>query len=189
MILLIDNYDSFTFNLYQLCFSFTDSIHVVRNDKISIAEIVQLNPKAIILSPGPKSPYEAGICMEVIQAFASTIPILGVCLGMQTIAAAFGGHIVRAPFPMHGKTSSINHSGELLYKDIPQPMTVARYHSLLVDLDSLPSVLIADSFTEEGLIMGLHHRDFPSYGVQFHPESILTEWGERLVGNFFKNLL
>lgn len=185
MILLIDNYDSFTYNLYQLCCSFTDSIHIVRNDKISIAEIAYLKPQAIILSPGPKSPFESGICLEAIKTFVSTIPILGVCLGMQAIAAALGGSIVRAPYPMHGKASSIFHSGQFLYNGIPAPMIAGRYHSLLVDKESLPPDLIADAFTEEGLIMGIRHRNYPCYGVQFHPESILTQFGERLLSNFF----
>lgn len=186
MILLIDNYDSFTFNLYQLCSSYADRIHIVRNDKITIEKIDELKPKAIILSPGPKSPKEAGICIEAIQTFASHIPILGVCLGMQAIGEAFGGNTIRASVPMHGKSSQIFHTQQLLYKDMPNPMTVGRYHSLMLEKSSLSDVLVADAFTEDGLIMGVRHRDFPCFGVQFHPESILTENGDKLINNFFK---
>ena len=188
MILLIDNYDSFTFNLYQLCSSFVDSIQVVRNDKISVKEVANLKPKAIILSPGPKSPQEAGICIELIQTLSPYIPLLGVCLGMQALGAAFGANVIRAPFPMHGKPSQIFHSGQLLYQDVPQPMTVGRYHSLMLDKVSLPPVLIEDASTKEGLVMGVRHRNYPSFGVQFHPESILTQGGDRLIGNFFNML-
>lgn len=188
MILLIDNYDSFTFNLYQLCASLVDAVHVVRNDKISVKEVFDLQPDAIILSPGPKSPYEAGICIELIQSFAATVPILGVCLGMQAIGVAFGANMIRAPFPMHGKSSAVVHSGQQLFQDIPNPMIVGRYHSLLLEKSSLPSVLVEEATTDDGLIMALRHRDYPCFGVQFHPESILTENGDRLVSNFFKLL-
>lgn len=190
MILLIDNYDSFTFNLYHLCASVinleTTPLQVVRNDKITLNEIKDLNPKALILSPGPKSPAEAGICIDLIRKFSPHIPILGVCLGMQAIGAAFGAEVIRAPFPMHGKIATITHTGHHLYENAPQPMKVGRYHSLMVERSSLPSTLIADSFTEDGLIMGLRHRDYPCFGVQFHPESILTQGGDVLIKNFFK---
>lgn len=185
MILLIDNYDSFTFNLYHLCSSFVSPIRVVRNDKISVEEIAHLQPAAIILSPGPKSPDEAGICIKLIQLLSPHIPILGVCLGMQAIGAAFGANVIKAPFPMHGKVSHIRHSGELLYKNICQPMTVGRYHSLMLQKDALPAVLTEDAFTEDGIVMGVHHRDYPCFGVQFHPESILTKGGDQLIANFF----
>lgn len=186
MVLLIDNYDSFTYILSHLCTSFVDNIQVVRNDKISISEIEAMNPKAIIISPGPKSPAEAGICIELVQAFAPKIPILGICLGMQAIGAAYGANVVRSSMPMHGKTSAVQHSGKLLYKDIPHPMKVGRYHSLMLEKSSLPPVIIQEACTADGVIMGIRHRDYPCYGVQFHPESVMTEGGDVLVGNFFR---
>ncbi len=185
MILLIDNYDSFTFNLHQLCSSIVGPIQVVRNDKITLSEIAALNPKAIILSPGPKSPLEAGICMDLIRTFADRIPILGICLGMQAMGVVFGAVLMRSPFPMHGKPSQVIHSGRHLYQDVPSPMTVGRYHSLMLQKGSLPSCLIEEAATEDGLIMGIRHRDYPCFGVQFHPESILTVGGDILVRNFF----
>lgn len=186
MILMIDNYDSFTFNLHQLCSSIAGPIQVVRNDKISLEGIAKLNPRAIILSPGPKSPHEAGVCLEVLHTFADRIPILGICLGMQAIGVAFGAVLMRSPFPMHGKTSKVLHSGKGLYQDVPNPMIVGRYHSLMLQKGSLPPALIEEAVTEDGLIMGVKHRDYPCYGVQFHPESILTEGGDVLVRNFFE---
>lgn len=185
MILMIDNYDSFTFNLYHLCSSFVDSIQIVRNDKISLSEVADLKPKALILSPGPKSPKEAGVCVALIQQFAPYIPILGVCLGMQAIGSAFGAEVIRAPYPMHGKTSQVFHTGKDLFQDISQPMTVGRYHSLMIQKTFLPSTLIENAWTSEGLIMGVRHRDFSCFGVQFHPESILTKEGDLLIRNFF----
>lgn len=184
MILLIDNYDSFTYNLHQLCLPFAESIIVARNDKITVDEIVCLKPKAIILSPGPKSPKEAGICIELIQKLAPSIPILGVCLGMQAIGAAFGAQVVRAPFPMHGKAAQVLHSGKNLFEKILQPMIVGRYHSLMVQKESLPSALIQEAITEDGILMGIRHREYPCFGVQFHPESILTQNGSQLIANF-----
>ena len=185
MIIIIDNYDSYTYNLYQLCTRFEDDIRVYRNDAITVDEVVKLGPEAVIISPGPKAPEDAGICVELIRKIAPSIPILGVCLGMQSIGAAFGASIVRAPVPMHGKTSLVYHDYGMLYTTLSQPFVVGRYHSLVIDSNTLPKELIKDAETEDGIVMGVRHRDYPCYGVQFHPESILTEEGERLVGNFF----
>ena len=184
MILLIDNYDSFTYNLYQYMGIFEKDIKVVRNDKITIEEIEQLNPNRIVLSPGPKSPKEAGICMDVVKHFYTKNPILGICLGHQSIGAAFGAKIIHAKELMHGKQSLIEHDGKSVFEGIPSPVHVARYHSLAVQKESLPECLVVTAETEDGEIMAVRHKKYPVYGLQFHPESIYTEHGKRMIENF-----
>jgi anthranilate synthase component 2 len=184
MILIIDNYDSFTYNLYQYIATLCDSVKVVRNDKISISEIEECQPTGIILSPGPGRPENAGICVELIRYFSNSIPILGVCLGHQAIAVAFGGDVVSADEIVHGKSSLIYHNRSSLYQDIPLPFAAGRYHSLLVDRIRLPNILNIDSENSDGLIMGIRHQYNPTFGVQFHPESILTPEGIGLLKNF-----
>ncbi|MDD3660368.1 MAG: aminodeoxychorismate/anthranilate synthase component II [Lachnospiraceae bacterium] len=186
MILLIDNYDSFTYNLYQYIGTFTTQISVVRNDKITIEEIEEIRPERIILSPGPKSPKDAGICIEVIRHFSGKIPILGICLGHQCIGEAFGGTVTYAKEVLHGKQSLIEHDGTGLFLGIPSPVHVARYHSLAVQMEDLPECLIVQSQTEDGEIMALAHREYAVYGLQFHPESIYTEYGKRMIENFIR---
>jgi len=186
MILVIDNYDSFTYNLVQMLGTLGASAQVFRNDKISLADIESLNPSAVVISPGPGTPKYAGISVELVKRFTGIIPILGVCLGHQSIAEAFGANIVRARRIMHGKTSAIEFRDSPLYKGIKSPSPGGRYHSLAVGEDRLPSDLVVDASSEDGEIMGLHHRDYPIYGVQFHPESILTPCGKRLLSNFLK---
>ena len=184
MILLIDNYDSFTFNLVQFFGDLGADCLVRRNDKITPDEALALRPEAIVLSPGPCTPNEAGICLDLIRAAAGKIPILGVCLGHQAIGQAFGGQVIRAPQPMHGKITAIRHQNSDVFAGLPDPFEATRYHSLIIDRDSLPASLIATAFSEDGLIMGLRHRDLPIYGVQFHPESIATAHGHALLRNF-----
>jgi anthranilate synthase component II len=184
MILLIDNYDSFTFNLYHFLGDVGGRCEVVRNDKLTVAEALARQPESIVLSPGPCTPNEAGICLDLIAAAAGKTPILGVCLGHQAIGQAFGGAVVRAPAPMHGKTSRIFHAGTDILEGVPTPFTATRYHSLIVDRASLPADLIVTAWTEDGLVMGLRHRSLPIYGVQFHPESIASEHGHKLLANF-----
>jgi anthranilate synthase/aminodeoxychorismate synthase-like glutamine amidotransferase len=184
MILLIDNYDSFTFNLFHFLGEVGGHCKVVRNDKLTVAEALACQPEAIVLSPGPCTPNEAGICLDLIAAAAGRIPILGVCLGHQAVGQAFGGHVVRAPAPMHGKTSRIFHSATDILEGVPSPFTATRYHSLIVDRATLPSDLITTAWTQDGILMGLRHRTLPVWGVQFHPESIASEHGHRLLGNF-----
>ena len=184
MILLIDNYDSFTYNLYQYIGVFQEAIKVVRNDKITIEEIKTMQPERIILSPGPKSPKEAGICMEVVKEFYDKIPILGICLGHQCIGEAFGGTVSYAKKLYHGKQSEISHDGTGLFEGIDSPIKVARYHSLAVQKQDLPECLKVTAVTEDGEIMAMEHRDFPVYGLQFHPESIYTQHGKRIIENF-----
>ncbi len=186
MILMIDNYDSFTYNLVQYLGELGREVKVVRNDKITCEQIEELQPEAIVISPGPCSPDQAGISLAVIERFAGVIPILGVCLGHQAIGQAFGGLVVRAARLMHGKTSPIQHDGRALFRDIPSPFTATRYHSLIVDPDSLPDCLEVTAWTGEGEIMGLRHRLYRVEGVQFHPESILTEHGHSLLRNFLE---
>ena len=186
MILLIDNYDSFTYNLYQYVGIFQKNVEVVRNDKISIEEIQQKNPERIILSPGPKSPMEAGICMDLVKEFYRSKPILGICLGHQSIGAAFGAGIVHAKELMHGKQSVICHGGQSIFAGIPSPIKVARYHSLAVEEETLPDDFAILARTEDGEIMAMQHKDFPLIGIQFHPESIFTEYGKRMIENFLK---
>ncbi len=184
MILLIDNYDSFTYNLYQYIGTFTNEIKVVRNDKITLQEIKLLHPEKIVLSPGPKSPKEAGICIDVVKEFYDSIPILGICLGHQCIGEAFGGVVSYAKELFHGKQSEIIHDGQGIFKGIESPVRVARYHSLAVRKTSLPECLLVTAETADGEIMAVRHKEFPVYGLQFHPESIYTEHGKRMIENF-----
>jgi anthranilate synthase component 2 len=183
-ILIIDNYDSFTYNLYQCAAQYVTEIHIVRNDRISVSDILQMRPSGIILSPGPGRPEKSGICVELLQTLKHPIPILGVCLGHQAIVAAFGGKVVAAPEIIHGKEALVFHNNATLYQHLPQPFTAGRYHSLLADKTSLPETLVIDAETSDGLIMGVHHLTLPIFGVQFHPESILTPDGHYLVQNF-----
>ena len=189
MILLIDNYDSFTFNLYQYIGIFADDIKVVRNDKITIEEIREMKPERIVLSPGPKSPSEAGICMDVVKEFYDRIPILGICLGHQCIGQALGGTVSYAKQLFHGKQSLISHDGSSIFTGIDTPIKVARYHSLAVQSDDLPDCLLVLARTADGEIMAMRHKEFPVVGLQFHPESIYTEHGKRMVENFVNGVI
>jgi anthranilate synthase/aminodeoxychorismate synthase-like glutamine amidotransferase len=184
MILLIDNYDSFTYNLVQLLEQMDQVVNVFRNDQINMAGIEGLKPSALMVSPGPGTPADSGISIEAIGRLGSRIPVFGVCLGHQAIAVAFGGRVIRADRIMHGKTSRIFHDGHTIYRDLANPFEAVRYHSLIVEKDSLPQCLEISAWTEQGEIMGLRHRKFRIEGVQFHPESILTEAGKNLLQNF-----
>lgn len=189
MLLMIDNYDSFTFNVVQYLAELGADVRVVRNDEISVADIEALKPERIVISPGPCTPNEAGISLDVIRAYAGRLPILGICLGHQSIGQAFGGKVVRARAVMHGKTSPIYHTNEGIFNDIPSPYTATRYHSLVVEKDTLPDCLEVTAWTqtpagEVDEIMGLRHKTYDIQGVQFHPESILTEYGHALLNNF-----
>jgi para-aminobenzoate synthetase component 2 len=184
MILLIDNYDSFTYNLAQYLGQMGQEVEIRRNDRITLDEIEQLRPEHIVISPGPCTPTEAGVSVPLIQRFAGTIPILGVCLGHQAIGAAFGGRVIRAQKLMHGKTSEIEHDGKTIFQDLPQPFIATRYHSLIVERKSLPRALEISAETDDSTIMGLRHRKLRVEGVQFHPESILTTAGFQLLKNF-----
>jgi anthranilate synthase/aminodeoxychorismate synthase-like glutamine amidotransferase len=184
MVILIDNYDSFVYNLARYVGELGYERKVVRHDAITISALHALNPSHIIISPGPGAPKEAGISLAVIEHFAKEVPILGVCLGHQAIGEAFGGQVVRAQCPMHGKTSQVLHDGANIFAGIPNPLTVGRYHSLIVEPQSLPDSLKVTAWSAEGEIMGLEHRSLPVYGVQFHPESVLTDCGYRLLQNF-----
>jgi len=186
MILLIDNYDSFTYNLYQYLCELGASVKVIRNDAMSLSEIDSLQPDQIVISPGPGTPDQAGISVEIIKYFSGKLPILGVCLGHQCIARAFGGTIKQAGEIKHGKVSLIYHDNLGIFKDMPLPFTATRYHSLIVDPDSMPECLVTTARTDSGIIMGLRHRSYPVMGVQFHPESILTETGKVLLNNFLE---
>jgi anthranilate synthase/aminodeoxychorismate synthase-like glutamine amidotransferase len=186
MFLLIDNYDSFTYNLYHYLGELGAEMVVRRNDKIAVAEAMALKPQGIIISPGPCDPDRAGICLDLIAAAKGKVPILGVCLGHQAIGQAFGGKVVRAPLPMHGKVSRVIHRGTDIFEDIPSPFTGTRYHSLVVERDSFPQALEITAETEDGIVMGLAHRELPIFGVQFHPESIASEHGHRLLANFLR---
>lgn len=183
-ILLIDNYDSFTYNLFHYLGELGEPVAVVRNDRISSADAIAMRPDSIVLSPGPCDPDKAGICLELIRSTAGKIPILGVCLGHQAIGQAFGGRIVRAPQPMHGKLSTIHHTAASVFRGLPNDFLATRYHSLVVERASLPSVLEITAETNDGIIMGLAHKRFPIHGVQFHPESIASEHGHRILRNF-----
>jgi len=184
MFVLIDNYDSFTYNLWHFLGELGAEVEVWRNDKITVDEVMAKAPTGIILSPGPCDPDQAGICLDLVVAAASTTPMLGVCLGHQAIGQAFGGKVVRGPVPMHGKLSQMHHRGIGVFKDLPQDLEATRYHSLIIEPDSLPDVLEVTAETEDGLIMGLQHRELNVHGVQFHPESIATEYGYHLLANF-----
>ena len=186
MILVIDNYDSFTYNLVQYLGELGAQLEVRRNDQITLDEIEQMAPERVVISPGPKTPSEAGICLDVIQTFSGRIPILGVCLGHQAIGQAFGGKVVRAPEIMHGKTSLISHDGKAIFSGLPNPFPATRYHSLMVERESLPDCLAVSATSPDGLIMGLRHKTLIVEGVQFHPESVLTDCGKQLLANFLK---
>jgi anthranilate synthase component 2 len=186
MIVLIDNYDSFTFNLVHYFGELGEEVRVHRNDKIASAAVLAADPDAIVLSPGPCTPKEAGICLDLIKATGGDIPILGVCLGHQAIGEAFGGKVVRAPKPVHGKLSDIRHDGSGIFRGINSSFKATRYHSLVVERESLPPDLAATADTDDGLIMGLAHKRFPVHGVQFHPESIASEHGHLLLRNFLE---
>jgi para-aminobenzoate synthetase component 2 len=193
MLLVIDNYDSFTFNLVQYLgelasqFPVASDCRVERNDALSLEEIRDLNPSAILLSPGPGDPDQAGVCLEVLRQLSPTIPTLGVCLGHQSLAQAYGGRVVRASELMHGKTSPVQHRGEGVFAGLPHPLTATRYHSLIAERETLPNCLEVTAWLEDGTIMGLRHRDYPHLqGVQFHPESVLTEAGHQLLANFLR---
>ena len=183
MVLVIDNYDSFTYNLVQYLGELGADVAVYRNDQVTIDDIAALRPTHIVISPGPGDPEDGGISNEVIRAFGATIPVLGVCLGHQCIGHVYGGVISRAPRLMHGKTSAVYHNGHGLFNGVPSPFTATRYHSLIVE-EPLPETLAVTAFTRDGEVMALQHRDFPVVGVQFHPESILTEHGRRILQNF-----
>jgi anthranilate synthase/aminodeoxychorismate synthase-like glutamine amidotransferase len=190
MVFVLDNYDSFTYNLVQYLGELGAEVVVRRNDEVTVAEIDAMRPERILLSPGPCTPQEAGISIEVVRHFAGKVPVLGVCLGHQAIGAAFGGEIVRAPKLMHGKTSEVQHDGKTIFKDLRSPMTATRYHSLIVQEKGLPQDLEISAFTKENggarVIMGLRHKRFPVEGVQFHPESVLTGEGKKLIENFLR---
>lgn len=184
MLIIIDNYDSFTYNLYQIVAQTEADVLVLRNDKTSVAEVKALKPSGIIISPGPGRPEDAGICIELIQAMQTSVPILGVCLGLQAIVCAAGGQVVAAPQLVHGKSSFIFHHRHGLYQGLPLPFVAGRYHSLLAERATLPACLVIEAETADGLVMGIRHQHLPVYGVQFHPESILTPQGMHLIQNF-----
>ena len=186
MILMIDNYDSFTYNLVQYLGELGENLKVFRNDKITLKKIKALRPERIVISPGPGTPTEAGISKELIREFAAKVPVLGVCLGHQCIGEVYGGKVIPAKRLMHGKTSLIYHNSKGIFKNIPNPFEATRYHSLLVEKKSLPDCLEITAWTKEGEIMGLQHKDYPLFGVQFHPESILTKAGKDILRNFLK---
>jgi anthranilate synthase/aminodeoxychorismate synthase-like glutamine amidotransferase len=186
MILLLDNYDSFTYNLAQYLGELGCTVEVHRNDKISVEDIAKRKPERIVISPGPCTPQDAGICVELVQKLSGKFPILGVCLGHQAIGEAFGGKVVRAPKIFHGKTSQIHHDGKNIFRKLPDPFTATRYHSLIVERKSLPRSLAITAETEDGTIMGVRHRKHQTEGVQFHPESVLTDAGKQLLKNFLE---
>jgi para-aminobenzoate synthetase component 2 len=181
---VIDNYDSFTWNLVQYLEALGEEVRVERNDALTVSGIEALGPEAIVISPGPKTPDDAGVTLPAVREFSGRLPILGVCLGHQAIGQAFGGRVVRAPTLMHGKTSPIHHDGATLFRNLPSPFQATRYHSLVVDRESLPDVLQVSATTPDGVVMGLRHRRHATEGVQFHPESVLSEHGRTLLGNF-----
>lgn len=183
-VLLLDNYDSFTYNLFQYLCELGATVEVRRNDQLSVADVAALGPERIVISPGPCTPNEAGISIALIQELGAHIPLLGVCLGHQAIGAAYGGTVVRAPQVMHGKISPIHHNGQGVFRNLPSPFEATRYHSLIVRREDLPAELEVTAWTDDGLIMGLRHRELPVEGVQFHPESIMTREGKTLLQNF-----
>ena len=187
MTLVVDNYDSFTFNLVQFLGELGAVMTVKRNDEITLDDVRSMEPERIVVSPGPCTPSEAGICVELIREMAGKAPILGVCLGHQSIGEAFGGNVVRAPYLMHGKTSLVHHDGRTVFDGLEQGFVATRYHSLVVERASLPNCLEISAWTDDGIIMGVRHREWPVEGVQFHPESILTSSGKRLLSNFLRN--
>jgi anthranilate synthase component 2 len=184
MIVLIDNYDSFAFNLFHYLGELGANVVVYRNNKIETEAVIDMQPDAIVLSPGPCTPNEAGICLDLIDAAAETVPILGVCLGHQSIGQAFGGKVVRAPSPVHGKLSAVRHQGEGVFHGINGPFQATRYHSLVVERQTMPSALTVTAETDDGIVMGVKHASLPTHGVQFHPESIASEHGHRILKNF-----
>ena len=184
MILLIDNYDSFTYNLYQYLCELGAEVSVVRNDKITLGQIRNMNPEKIVVSPGPCTPDKAGISNEVVREFGPIIPVLGVCLGHQCVGQTFGGIVGKAGEIMHGKTSLIHHDGEGVFSGIPSPFEAIRYHSLVVYKEDLPNELEVTAWTESGIVMGLRHKEYDIQGIQFHPESIMTQYGKKILGNF-----
>lgn len=185
MITLIDNYDSFTYNLVQYLGDLGAQTRVYRNNKVSVQDVINEKPSAIVISPGPSDPDSAGICLELVTASVEAeIPLFGVCLGHQSIAQAFGGKVIRAPAPLHGKTSVITHNGKSVFAGLPSPLTVTRYHSLIAEAETLPECLDVTAQTDDGIIMGLAHKTKPIHGVQFHPESIATQYGHDLLKNF-----
>ena len=184
MFLMIDNYDSFVYNLVRYFEELGEEILIYRNDKISVEDIKRINPEGIIISPGPKSPEHAGLCMDIVENFKKSIPILGICLGHQTIGKVFGGKIVQGLEPVHGKVFEIVHNGKYVFKNIVSPMKVTRYHSLVIERESLPEVLEITSETKDGVIMGIRHKHYHIEGVQFHPEAELTEFGHKILKNF-----
>ena len=190
MVFVLDNYDSFTYNLVQYLGELGAEVEVRRNDQVTVAEIEALRPERIVVSPGPCTPHEAGISIELIRHFTGKVPVLGVCLGHQALGAAFGGMVIRAKNLMHGKTSQVEHDGKTIFRGVPSPMTATRYHSLIVAEDQLPAELEVSAWTRDSdgtrVIMGLRHRKFPVEGVQFHPESVLTAEGKKLVANFLR---
>ena len=186
MLLMIDNYDSFTYNLVQYLGELGEEVNVFRNDQITLAQVEALHPSRVVISPGPCTPTEAGISVPLIQRFAGKLPILGVCLGHQSIGQAFGGKIVHAAQVMHGKTSDIRHTDAGVFHGLPNPLTATRYHSLVIEKKNLPACLEVTAWTDDGEIMGIRHRDLPVEGVQFHPESILTDKGHELLANFLR---
>jgi anthranilate synthase/aminodeoxychorismate synthase-like glutamine amidotransferase len=183
---MIDNYDSFTYNLVQYLGELGQELKVYRNNKITIEEIERMKPDRIVISPGPCTPKEAGVSIDVIKRFTGTVPILGVCLGHQSIGEAFGGDVIRAPYLMHGKTSMIHHDGKTIFAGLPNPFEATRYHSLIIKRETMPRVLEVSAWTEDGVVMGVRHKEFKVEGVQFHPESILTNVGKDLLRNFLK---
>ena len=188
MLLLLDNYDSFTYNIYQLLAELGAEIEVVRNDAATVSELSKRGYSGVVISPGPGEPKDAGVTEELIHEMKGVVPILGVCLGHQAIGEVFGGKVVRAPKIVHGKTSRIRHDGVGIYRDLPQPFDVGRYHSLILESETLPDCLAVTAETEDGIIMGVRHKEYDVEGVQFHPESILTPEGRTLLGNFLRKL-
>lgn len=186
MFLVIDNYDSFVYNLVRYLENLKESVEIYRNDKITIEDIVRINPRGIIISPGPKRPEDSGICVDIVKEFSGKIPILGICLGHQTIAYAFYAKIYKGKRPMHGKVSKIHHNGRGVFKNLKNPLRVTRYHSLIVSKEDFPDCLNITAETEDGIIMGIRHKDFLVEGVQFHPEAELTEQGYEMMKNFLE---